>query len=318
MDFLEKIDRQKLQRITLIVISALTLLAVVLLLIIIIASVEGGTKPHNDINDPAVEKNLDDISFEDTTVSEDVLFTGSLILANTEHEYILPASVNLVNIATYRNEHNTSDVKFPYSVADIHKFHLAPEAIEYAHKMLMQLLADTGNDYIKISSACGNPNDQTSSDVHTGYSIVLTVADAINPYLSDESNKVLADWLNANAYKFGFVVRYPADKADITGVSDYTHAFRYVGVAHATFMKENNLCLEEYIAYLKENTSNKSMLTLKTEDGAVYAAYYAPCKNAQDTVKVPVMSPNPDGSQKYSYTVSGTNEGGVVITVKVN
>jgi hypothetical protein len=184
--------------------------------------------------------------------------------------------------------------------------------------MLMQLLADTGNDYIKISSACGNPNDQTSSDVHTGYSIVLTVADKVNPYLTDESNKVLADWLNANAYKFGFVVRYPENKSEITGVSNYTHAFRYVGVSHATFMKEHDLCLEEYIAYLKENTSHKTALTIKAADGVTYSVYYKTIKNVGDIVKVPVLTPNPDGSQKYSYTVSGTNEGGVVVTVKLS
>lgn len=318
MDFLNKIDRQKLQRITLLVISALTLLAVVLLLIIIIASVEGGTDPNSDINDTTTEKNLDDMKFADCEVDETILNTGSLILANSEHPYTLPAGVNLVNIATYRNEHNTSSVQFPYSVADIYKFHLAPAAIENAHAMLMQLLSDTGSDYIKISSAYGNQKEEASGDVHTGYTMVLTVVAKSSPYLTDESNADLANWLNDNAHKFGFVVRYPENKSEITGVSDYTHAFRYVGVSHATFMKEHDLCLEEYIAYLKENTSHKTALTIKAADGVTYSVYYTTIKNVGDIVKVPVLTPNPDGSQKYSYTVSGTNEGGVVVTVKLS
>ena len=58
-------------------------------------------------------------------------------------------------------------------------------------------------------------------------------------------------WLANNAHKYGFVMRYPDAKSDITGVSGYESAYRYVGVAHATYMYNNNLCLEEYVSYLK-------------------------------------------------------------------
>lgn len=315
MDFLEKIDRQKLQRITLVVIAALTLLATVLLVIIIIASVEGGTQPNDNTHD--IEK-VDDIQFESKTVSGSELLKGSLVLANSNHTYTMPTEVNLVNIASYRNEHNTSDVQFPYSVADIHKFHLASDAIESAHAMLMQLLAETGSDFIKISSACSLQSEESLSDVNTGYTMVLTVADKVSPYLTDESNAVLADWLNNNAHRFGFVVRYPSDKSGITGVEDYTHAFRYVGLAHAQYMKDNNLCLEEYIEYLKKETSYKDMLTVKAADGASYAVYYTSASDDSAEIKVPIQTPNPDGSTSYPYTISGTNEGGVIVTVKLN
>lgn len=59
-----------------------------------------------------------------------------------------------------------------------------------------------------------------------------------------------ADWLKENSYKFGFILRYPEDKTDITGISFEPWHFRFVGRFHATRMHELGMCLEEYMAYL--------------------------------------------------------------------
>ncbi|MCI8590646.1 MAG: M15 family metallopeptidase [Clostridiales bacterium] len=61
-----------------------------------------------------------------------------------------------------------------------------------------------------------------------------------------------ATWLKNNCYKFGFILRYPEDKTDITGISFEPWHFRYVGRYHATRMNELGLCLEEYWAHLKK------------------------------------------------------------------
>ena len=54
-------------------------------------------------------------------------------------------------------------------------------------------------------------------------------------------------WLVENAHKYGFVLRYPEDKTDITGIIYQPWHWRYVGVDVANEMKSNNLCLEEYL-----------------------------------------------------------------------
>lgn len=54
-------------------------------------------------------------------------------------------------------------------------------------------------------------------------------------------------WLVANAHNYGFVLRYPEDKTEITGIIYQPWHWRYVGVTPATEMKEKNLCLEEYL-----------------------------------------------------------------------
>lgn len=57
-------------------------------------------------------------------------------------------------------------------------------------------------------------------------------------------------WMAANCHKFGFIIRYPADKVDITGITFEPWHFRYVGRYHACKMYERGLCLEEYWASL--------------------------------------------------------------------
>lgn len=54
-------------------------------------------------------------------------------------------------------------------------------------------------------------------------------------------------WLLENASDYGFILRYPKEKEDITGIEYEPWHWRYVGPEHAKKMKEQNLCLEEYV-----------------------------------------------------------------------
>lgn len=69
------------------------------------------------------------------------------------------------------------------------------------------------------------------------------------------------EWLAEHATDFGFVLRYPENKVDITGIAFEPWHFRYVGLPHSVIMKKEDLTLEEYIEFLKEkkNTQRKLM-----------------------------------------------------------
>ena len=73
----------------------------------------------------------------------------------------------------------------------------------------------------------------------------------------DEKQEETAEqkWLIENSYKYGFTLRYPTEKKEITMINYEPWHYRYVGVENATFMKENGMCLEEFIDYLKQNES---------------------------------------------------------------
>ena len=71
---------------------------------------------------------------------------------------------------------------------------------------------------------------------------------ADNEYVEDYE---VYDWLDQNAHKYGFIKRYNNDKILITRINNEPWHYRYVGVEHATYMHDHNLCLEEYLDYLK-------------------------------------------------------------------
>lgn len=59
-------------------------------------------------------------------------------------------------------------------------------------------------------------------------------------------------WLIENCYKFGFVLRFPEGKEDITGYSFEPWHYRFVGRYHASEMHRLDMCLEEYIEHLEQ------------------------------------------------------------------
>lgn len=61
------------------------------------------------------------------------------------------------------------------------------------------------------------------------------------------ANQEAYKWLSENAWKFGFILRFPEDKTDITGYSFEPWHYRFVGRYHAQKIHDGGLCLEEYL-----------------------------------------------------------------------
>jgi len=59
-------------------------------------------------------------------------------------------------------------------------------------------------------------------------------------------------WLAENCWDYGFIIRYPEDKVDITGIKYESWHLRYVGVQVAQYMRDHRLCLEEFTQEWKE------------------------------------------------------------------
>ena len=53
-------------------------------------------------------------------------------------------------------------------------------------------------------------------------------------------------WMKENAYKYGFILRYPKEKQEITGYKYEAWHYRYVGLDAAKYIQENNITYEEY------------------------------------------------------------------------
>lgn len=80
------------------------------------------------------------------------------------------------------------------------------------------------------------------SEHHLGLAIDITAKGA-----SAFKGTKQCKWLHAHCWEYGFIIRYQKEKEEITGFEEEPWHIRYVGVEHAMYMHEHNLCLEEYL-----------------------------------------------------------------------
>lgn len=84
------------------------------------------------------------------------------------------------------------------------------------------------------------------SESQLGYTLKFAPAGS-DSESSEDGEKQQATWLNENAYKFGFIVRYPKDKETITGKLSQPYTIRYVGLKVAKEMHDKQYTLNEMV-----------------------------------------------------------------------
>ncbi|MEG0026496.1 MAG: M15 family metallopeptidase [Bacilli bacterium] len=92
------------------------------------------------------------------------------------------------------------------------------------------------------------------SEHQTGYALDIV---NINSTMNDFEDSKEFKWLTKNAYKYGFILRYPYDKEDITGYNYESWHYRYVGKEVAKYIYQNNITFDEYYAYFIINKQDK-------------------------------------------------------------
>ena len=85
-----------------------------------------------------------------------------------------------------------------------------------------------------------------TSEHQLGLSVDLTSQSVIDGQYGVFGSTPEYQWVIKNAHKYGFILRYPSDKIDITGIANEPWHYRYVGVELATQLYEEGLTLEEY------------------------------------------------------------------------
>ena len=131
------------------------------------------------------------------------------------------------------------------------------------------------------------------SEHHTG------LAADISYHGVNIANSVQGSWLMENSYRYGFILRYPMHKTDITGFPFEPWHYRFVGHPHAYFMHRNDFVLEEYIDHLRKR-GQISILT----DGTNYTVLYL--TSADEAIEIPI---------NYLFSASLDNTGGIIVTV---
>ncbi|MBB6637202.1 M15 family metallopeptidase [Cohnella thailandensis] len=236
------------------------------------------------------------------TLTKDQVYSGPLVLVNREHK-IRPEALpeDIVDLS------EQDDLTEGYSLLDP-SIELS-EAVALRFRELVEGAARDGVRNLRISSGYRNNSEQEElyeekgSDYalpagHSEHNLGLSLDLGSTTGAIDQSAE--GKWLKKHAWDYGFILRYPKDKVDLTGIQYEPWHFRYVGLPHSRIMKEKNFVLEEYLAYLKEKES-----IVAEEDGVRYRISYVPVTKRTE-FKVPV-----DGS----YEISGDNSDGVIVTV---
>ena len=114
------------------------------------------------------------------------------------------------------------------------------------------------NNKVARVRASGVPEDQVeaeaarwvakpgTSEHQTGLALDIVAA---SYQILDEKQEDTAEqqWLMENSWKYGFILRYPSEKSDVTGIGYEPWHYRYVGRAAAAEIHRTGVCLEEYL-----------------------------------------------------------------------
>lgn len=239
-------------------------------------------------------------------VTEEQVTRGNLVLVNKDHP-LDPEAVPKDIVTLFEN----NDLMYGYVVLD-NTIRLSRSVAEKFGDMI-EAAGEDGVNHFMISSGYRDEGEQEAlyrekgSDyaLPPGYSehnLGLSMDIGSTQKSIDRSPE--GKWLKEHAWAHGFILRYPQDKTEITGIQYEPWHFRYVGRPHSMMMKELNLTLEEYLDYLKEKSSYRT-----TVDGKEYEIKYVPVTSKDMEIEIPAGS---------EYEISGNNIDGIIVTVRLN
>ena len=125
---------------------------------------------------------------------------------------------------------------------------------------------------------------------------------ALDVSINGKLTKEFADtpagrWIDENCHKFGFIIRYPKSKTEVTDIVYEPWHLRYVGAPHAQIIKEQGLALEEYHQYL----AHIHMYVVWGDDSSYYLVRYVDAL-PEELVCMEVSSTTPGRDSGYIIT----------------
>lgn len=179
-----------------------------------------------------------------------------LVLVNYEHELPENFEVELANIDTSRQFDSRAIEYLKQMQIDMKKdgvtgawIQSAFRSVDYQNELYNQKVKEFMSYGLSEEDAKERTskliNKPETSEHNLGLAVDFNYVD-----LEFEETKAFK-WLEENAENYGFILRYRKDKEDITKVSYEPWHWRFVGEEHAKKINELNMCLEEYIEYLK-------------------------------------------------------------------
>ena len=257
---------------------------------------------YKKINNAQLDNSEISENFQTKAITKEQVYKGNLVLINKKypvHEESIKSDV--VNLFTHK------ELKKGYELLDT-KIELSEDVARKFSKMIVDARKE-GVRHFTINSGFRDFDEQNALYQEMGSDYALPAGRSehnLGLSLDVGSTKMKMNeapegkWLEKNAWKYGFILRYPKDKTAITGIQYEPWHIRYVGLPHSVIMEEKNFSLEEYLDFLKKQKSISTNI-----NGEKYEiSYYPVTKNT--TIHVPT---------NFRYEISGNNMDGVIVTV---
>ena len=197
-----------------------------------------------------VNMNLDQIPYEDIKKARNL--NNKKILVNKY--YYLSEDYVPDNLETISTQYALSGMKLVkearqafekmFSAAEKEKLKIVAmssyRSYEYQVNLYNQYVKTDGVE--KADTYSGRPGH---SEHQTG--LAVDVYNVKQSYTNFEKTKEY-NWMQENAYKYGFILRFPKEKEKETGYQFESWHYRYVGVEIATYIHEHDISFEEYYA----------------------------------------------------------------------
>lgn len=199
--------------------------------------------------------------------------------------------------------------------------HMTRDTAKALDDMLYDFIVATGGFSAENAVRVGKPllfkafdGSDLTSEAALGTTVYLKVTDGGSTLTFSEADGYT--WIYENAHKYGFILRYPEGKEEVTGEQYNDGIFRYVGVAHATAMHELDMCYEEYLAALKstytvEYPYQVTFENMETGKEESYLIYYVAVATG-DTTNIPVYAETAEDA----IAISGNGTDGFVVVIK--
>lgn len=259
-----------------------------------------------------------------TVLNEDI-YKGSLVLVNYRYQSMIDGE-NLVNI--YDNASRSIGVKDDDMLIN-------ESIVEPINQFFDAFRKAKGSTSILISSSYRSKEAQTKiyndsvratgrestayyvavpgfSEHQTGYCFDTAAYNYMGEMIELDGEGDFS-WLSENCQDYGFILRYPSDKTNITGIGYEAWHFRYVGIPHAIFINQKKICFEEYIEGIHDYTFENGGLLIDGGTKGKWVVFYIPRLAAFNNTDIPV----PVDSKTCPYTISGDNIDGFIVTVDV-
>ena len=323
-------------KIGVIILAAVIVLLVVISVIVIVSRAAGvgdtpadtlGTRDADDTGKQP-EPIPEGMQYFPVEVLTETMHEGNLILVNYDYAYTFPASTVLLSVTKNKSQYITWE-EFELEETTLNAFNALIDAF-YAEtrcaKVLMNSAYRSFEDQIEIykSSSAGFATEPGHSEHHTGMALDIQIYDPKyrggekKAWYFHEYDK--AQFLVDHFADYGFILRYPEDKIPLTRIEFESWHYRYIGTPHAAICDARHECLEEYVEYLE--TLSFDGTRLYYNDGTMtegafeelpdtgYMIYFVPASEGEYS-EIPILM------NARSYSISGDNVGGFVVTVRL-